>query len=104
MVRVFYWQKTEQILQKFELTHWRQLVQEKLEQKHQDLSDNWKNCAIGERIRLEGRDLNSIKDLSPEAIKLGYDFSVAMQEKNNEKALEIITKIEHLPTIWRNED
>jgi len=104
MVRVFYSQKTEQILQKFELTHWCQLVQEKLEQKHQDLSDNWKNCAIGERIRLEGRDLNSIKDLSPEAIKLGYDFSVALQEKNNEKVLEIITKIEQLPTIWRNED
>ena len=87
MVRIFYSQKTEQILQKFELTHWRQLVQEKLEQKHQDLSDNWKNCAIEERIRLEGRNPNSIKDLFPEAIKLGYDFSVAMQEKNNEKVL-----------------
>jgi len=104
MVRVFYSQKTEQILQKFELTHWHQLMQEKLEQKHQDLSDNWKNCAIGKRIRLESRDLNSIKDLSPEAITLGYDFSVAMQEKNNEKVLEIITKIEQLPTTWRNED
>ncbi len=52
MVRVFYSQKTEQILPKFELIHWHQLVQKKLEQKHQDLSDNWKNCAIGERIRL----------------------------------------------------
>jgi len=81
MVRVFYSQKTEQILQKFELMHWHQLVQKKLEQKHQDLSDNWKNCAIGERIRLESRNPNSIKDMPPEAIKLGYDFSVAMQEK-----------------------
>jgi hypothetical protein len=104
MARIFYSQKTEQILQKFELTQWRQLVQENLAQKHQDLSDNWKNSAIGERIRLEGRDLNSIKELSPETIKLGYDFSVAMQEKNNEKALEIITMIEQLPTIWRNVD
>lgn len=104
MVCIFYSQKTEQIIQKLELTQLRQLTQEKLDQKHQDLSDNWKNCAIGERIRLEGRDLNSIKDLSPEAIKLGYDFSVAMQEKNNEKALEIIMMIEQLPTIWRNED
>ena len=103
MVRVFYSQKTEQILKKFELTQWRQLAHEKLEQKHQNLSDNWKSCAIGERIRLEGKDLNSIKDLSPEAIKLGYDFSVALQEKNNEKALEIITKIEQLPSIWRND-
>jgi len=66
---VFYSQKTEQILQKFELTHWRQLVQEKLEQKHQDLLDNLKNCVIGK-----------------------------------EKALEIITNIEQLPTLWRNED
>ena len=101
MVRVFYSQKTEEILTKFRLTHWRQLAQEDLGQKHQDLSDNWKMCAIGERIKLEGRDLNSVKDLSPEAIKLGYDFSVAMQEKDNHKALEIITKIEQLPTIWR---
>jgi len=53
MVRVFYSQKTEQIIQKFELTHWRQLVQEKLEQKHQDLSDNWKNCAIRKEKALE---------------------------------------------------
>lgn len=45
----------------------------------------------------------SIKDLSPEAIKLGYDFLIAMQEKDNEKALEIITKIEKLHSIWRNE-
>ncbi len=69
MVRVFHSQKTEQILQKLELTRWRQLAQEKLEQKHQDLSDNWKNCAI---------------------VK--------------EQVLEIITKIEQLPTIWRKED
>ena len=51
------------------MAYWRQLVQEKLEQKHQDLSDNLKNCAIGK-----------------------------------EKVLVIITNIEQLPTIWRNED
>ncbi len=103
MVRVFYTQKTEQLVSKFRLDNWRRLTQQPLDQKHQDLSDNWKMCAIGERIKLEGRDLESIKDLSPEAIKLGYDFSVAMQERDNQKALEIITKIEQLPTIWRNE-
>ena len=103
MVRVFYSQKTEQLIDKMKLSHWRQLVQEDLDQKHQDLSDHWKMCAIGERIKLEGRDLNSIKDLSPEAIQLGYDFSIAMQEKDNQKALEIITKIENLQTIWRSE-
>jgi len=56
-----------------------------------------------ERIKMEKSVLNSIKDLSPEAIKLGYDFSLAMQEHDNQNAIEILTKIEQLPTIWRNE-
>ena len=103
MVRVFYTQKTEQLLKKMELTHWREMVQQELGQKHQDLSDNWKTCAIGERIRKEGIDLKNIKDLSPDAIRLGYDFSVALQERNNDAALEILTKIENLQTIWRHE-
>ncbi|RDJ31087.1 MAG: hypothetical protein DWQ18_04130 [Crenarchaeota archaeon] len=101
MVRVFYTQKTENILQKMELSEWRMRIQEQLEQTHQEMSDNWKMCAIGERIKLEGKELESIKDLSPEAIKLGYDFSVALQERDNQKALEIIEKIELLDTIWR---
>ena len=103
MVRVFYSQKTEDLIKEMKLINWRQHVQEELNQTHQDMSDNWKMCAIGERIRLEGRDLFSIKDLSPQAIQLGYDFSIAMQERDNQKALEIITKIEKLDTIWRNE-
>jgi len=103
MVRVFYSQKTEDLISKMTLTHWRRQIQSDLGSEHQDMSDNWKMCAIGERIRIEGRDLKSIKDLSPDAIQLGYEFSVSMQEKDNEKALEIITKIEQLPTIWRDE-
>lgn len=103
MVRVFYSQKTEDLIQKMTLTNWRKRVQRNLSQEHQDMSDNWKMCAIGERIHVEGRDLESIKDLSPDAIKLGYEFSVAMQEKDNEKALEIITMVEQLPTIWRDD-
>ena len=103
MVRVFYSQKTEDLIKEMRLTNWRQHIQENLNQSHQDMSDNWKMCAIGERIRIEGRDLSSIKDLSPEAIQLGYDFSIAMQERDNQKALDIITKIEKLDTIWRNE-
>lgn len=101
-MRVFYSQKTEQIIQ-VQLVQWRQMIQEQLTQKHQDLSDNWKTCALGERIKTEGKDLQNLKDLSPEAIKLGYDFSVALQERNNDLALEIIEKIENLPTIWRDE-
>ena len=104
MVRVFYSQKTEDLIEKMTLTNWRNQVQTELGQEHQDMSDNWKMCAIGERIRIEGRDLESIKDLSPEAIQLGYDFSIAMQEKDNQKALEIITKIEQLSTIWRDDN
>ena len=103
MVRVFYTQKTEQLLKKMELPQWREMVQQRLEQKHQDLSDNWKTCAIGERIRQEGRDLTKIKDLSPEAIRLGYEFSVAMQNRDNQTAVEVLTKIENLDTIWRDE-
>ena len=86
-----------------ELSQWRELVQQRLEQKHQDLSDNWKTYAIGERIRQEGVDLKDIKDLSPDAIRLGYDFSVALQQRDNQAALEILSKIENLPTIWRHE-
>jgi hypothetical protein len=93
----------EQIIKKMELVQWRNTLQQNLTQKHQELSDNWKTCALGERIRVEGRDLKNIKKLSPEAIKLGYDFSVALQERNNDLALEIIEKIERLPTIWRDE-
>jgi hypothetical protein len=102
-MRVFYSQKMEQIIKKMELVQWRNTLQQNLTQKHQELSDNWKTCALGERIRVEGRDLKNIKKLSPEAIKLGYDFSVALQERNNDLALEIIEKIERLPTIWRDE-
>lgn len=103
MVRVFYSQKTEDLIEKMTLTNWRKQVQSDLRQEHQDMSDNWKMCAIGERIKIEGRYLESIKDLSPEAINLGYDFSIAMRERDNQKALDIITKIEQLPTIWRDE-
>ena len=103
MVRVIYTQETVQLLKKMELKHWRKLSEERLDQKHQDFSDNWKTCAIGEGIQLEGRVLKDLKNLTPEAIKLSYDFSVAIQEPNNQKAFEIITKIEQLDTIWRAE-
>jgi len=102
MVRVFYTQKTEQLLKKMELSQWREMVQQRLGQTHQELSDNWKTCAIGERIRMEGKSLTKIKDLSPEAIRLGYEFSVAMQNRDNQEAVEILTKIENLDTIWRD--
>lgn len=78
-------------------------MEENLGEEHQKLSDSWLSCALGERMKLEGRFLKNVKDLTPDAIKLGYDFSVAMQEKDNSAALSIIEKIEKLPTIWRDE-
>ena len=103
-MRLYYSQKTEKVLQKFRLTQWRVIINEKLNEEHQNLSDNWLSCALGERMKLEGHILKNIKDLSPEAIKLGYDFSIAMQERDNQSALKIIEEIESLSTIWRNEN
>ena len=54
-------------------------------------------------MRIEGRFLENVKDLTPEAIKLGYDFSIAVDKRDNDEALQIIEKIEKLPTIWRDE-
>ena len=102
-MRVFYSQKMELLIKKFDLTDWRKKVKENLSKQNQELSDNWLNCAIGERMRIEGRFLENIKDLTPEAIKLGYDFSIAVDERDNDEALQIIEKIEKLPTIWRDE-
>lgn len=102
MVRVFYSQKTEQLIKKFELTQWRALLQKKLDNQHQELSDNWTMCALGERMKIEGRILKNIEELTPEARLLGFNFSVAMQNRDNDVALEIIEKIEKLPTIWND--
>ncbi len=42
-------------------------------------------------------------ELTQEARLLGYDFSVAIQNgDNNDIAIEIIEKIEKLPTIWKD--
>ena len=102
MVRVFYGQKTEQLINKIELTQWRNRLQEQLNHEHQELSDNWKICALGKRIRIEGNDLQNIDELTPEARLLGYDFSVSIQNRDRYTALEIIEKIEKPPTIWRD--
>ncbi len=53
MVRVFFSQKTEQLIKKLELTQWRKSLQEKINQSHQDMSDNWEMCTLGERIKIE---------------------------------------------------
>jgi len=101
MVRVFYTQKTEQLIKKLEITQWIVRLQEKINQHHQELSDNEKMYAIRERMKIERRNLKNIDELTPEARLLGYDFSVAIQNGDNDTALSIIERIEKLPTIWQ---
>ena len=102
-MRIFYTQKLENILERIELADWRQKLREPITYGHQTLSDNWKSCALGERIRKEGRDLSKVKDLVPEAIKLGFDFAAAIKRRDTTTALEILEQIETLPTIWRKD-
>jgi len=101
-MRVFYTRKLENILEKIELSDWRRRLQEPLTCNEQSLSDNWKFCALGERMRKEGRDLDKVKDLTPEAIKLGFGFAMAVKRRDSTTALGILEQIEKLPSIWRN--
>jgi len=103
-MRVFYTQKLDNILAKIEITGWREKLCKPLTYDEQSMSDNWKYCALGERITKEGRDLTKVKDLAPEAIKLGFDFATAVRRRDSTAALEILEQIERLPTIWRNYD
>ncbi|MDE2026386.1 MAG: hypothetical protein KGJ07_07880 [Patescibacteria group bacterium] len=102
-MRVFYTQKLENLLERIELSDWRQRLREPLTYNEQTLSDNWKYCALGERIKREGKDLEKVKDLSPEAIKLGFDFAKAVKQRNSTAALEILEQIERLQSIWRSD-
>lgn len=103
-MRVFYTAKLENILEKMELIGWRQRLSEPLTHNEQAMSDNWKFCALGERIKKEGRDLSKVKDLTPDAIKLGFDFATAVKRRDSTTALVVLEQIERLPTIWRNFD
>ncbi len=103
-MRIFYTQKLENILEKIELSDWRQRLREPLTCTEQSLSDNWKFCALGERMRKEGRNLEKVKDLTPDAIKLGFSFATAVKRRDSTAALEILEQIEKLPSIWRNQN
>ena len=102
-MRVFHTQKLDDFLGKIELSDWRQRLREPLTNTEHAMSDNWKYCALGERMKKEGRDLDRVKDLTPEAIKMGFEFSTAVKRRDSTAALEILEKIERLPTIWRNQ-
>ncbi len=96
-MRVFYTQNLESILERMELNDWRQRLRGPLTYREQSLSDNWKYCALGERIKREGRDLDKVKDLTPEAIKLGLSCATAVKRSDSTAALEILEQIEKLP-------
>ena len=102
MVRVFYGQKTEQLINKIELAQWRNRLQAQLNHEYQELSNNWKMCVLGEIIRIGGNDLQNTDGLTPKARLLWYDFSVAIQNRDGDTALDIIEKIEKLHTILRD--
>jgi hypothetical protein len=58
---------------------------------------------FGRKKGKEGRDLSKVKDFTPEAIKVGFDFAAAIKRRDSSSAFEILEQIEKLPTIWRNE-
>ena len=84
------------------LTGWRRGVSHGFGECRRKVSDNWKMCAMGERVGIEGRTLESAGDPSPEAMRLGCEFYVAMQERDGEKAPDMTTRIGQMPTIWRD--
>jgi len=92
----------DQLLQKPHLSQWRHLVKQPLTSTHKEMAKEWNSCAIGERIRREGRHFTNEKELAPEAKVLGQDFYFAVCRKKNYRALEIIERIENLSTIWQN--
>jgi len=47
----------------------------------------------------EGKDLTKVKDLTPEAIKLGFEFAAAIKHGDGTRALDILAQIERLLTI-----
>ena len=59
-----------------ELSHWRELVQQRLEQKHQRIFLIIGDLCLGERIKQEGDNLKNIKDFSLEVIILGMIFQL----------------------------
>ena len=83
------------------LNKWRSLLQEPLSEKHEDLSDNWNTCAIGEIIQSSRQNLKNIQDLNPESMLLGYDFFMAIKNKRKDVALNILQKLENVQTIWK---
>ncbi len=99
MAKVFFNQKTEQQIKKLELTQRKKNLQENINQNYQDTSDNWKMCALRERIKNEGKKSKNIAELTLEARLLRHDFSVTIKNSNNDVAIEIIGK---LSTVWRN--
>lgn len=90
----------KQMLQKYKLNNWRYLLRQPLTKTQVEMAQDWNTCAIGERIRYEGKIVNE-KNLMPEARLLGYDFYLAVCRNEKDRATEILDIIENLPTVWK---
>ena len=67
------------------------------------LGKNWNTCAIGERSKEEEKNLD-LGSLKPEAILLGYDFSISLNKKNSKRAVEILEIIEKIESLHLNQN
>jgi hypothetical protein len=45
-------------------------------------------------MKKEGRDLDRVKNLTPDAVKLGFDFAISVKKRDSSTALEILEQIE----------
>ena len=99
--RIIYNQTILETKQQSGLTQWRSLLREPLCKKHEDLSDDWNTCAIGEITKKDGKRIKNIDELNPESILLGYDFFMAIKNKRKDIAIDIIQKLEKSQTVWK---
>ena len=73
-----------------------------------DDSKNWCNCAVGDRIVLEtgirSDSERNVQDcINDNAKSLGVQFHEAMMNDNKGQALKILTLIEKLETVFKND-
>ncbi|MDE1844092.1 MAG: hypothetical protein KGI10_02040 [Thaumarchaeota archaeon] len=60
---------------KIELSDWRQRLRGPFTSAEHIMSDNWKSCALEKEWKKNARDLDRIKDLPPETVNMGFEFS-----------------------------
>lgn len=56
-------------------------------------SRSWVTCAVGNQCSILERSADGVP-LDDELMQLGWDFNVAIEERNADRALQLLTKIE----------